>query len=85
MPVRVAELTPGGEAILYACGLPLEEERQILLGLSTKCEHHLSEGGVFLNSLIKAEHDVRATLKMGNECCKKIDLTEAFNSVSRGF
>ena len=49
----------GAEAILYACGLALEEERQILLGLSTKCEHHLSDGKVFLNSLMEAEHDVR--------------------------
>ena len=85
MPVRVAELTAGAEAILYASMLALQEERQVLLGLPTKCEHHLSNGKVFLNSLMEAEHDVMGYAQDAQKVLEKVDLSETFNPVARGF
>jgi len=85
MLLRVSELTAGAEAILYACRLALEEELQILLGLPAKCEHHLSDGKVFLNSLMEAEHDVTGYAQDTQRILDKVDLTETFNPVARGF
>ena len=57
--VRVAELTAGSEAVLYACAESVEEAKPMLLRLPTKCSHHICNESVYLNSLMPAEHDVR--------------------------
>ncbi len=85
MPVRVAELTAGSEAILYACGLALEEERQILLGLPTKCESRVADGKVFLYSLMEAEHNVVGYAEDAKSMLDKVVMTETLNPVARGF
>ena len=59
VPVRVAELTAGSEAILFACARALEEKKELLLGLPSRCQPKIADGKVYLYSLMAAEHDLR--------------------------
>jgi len=83
--VRIAELTAGAEAVVYACGEALEEKKPLLLGLPTKCQHRVADGKVYLYSLIDAEHDVRGYAVDNVEVLSKVVLTEMLNPVARGF
>ena len=83
--VRVAELTAGAEAILYACAEAAEEKKPLLLGLPTKCEHRVTDGKVYMYSLIEAEHDVRGYATDKQEVLGKVRLVEMPNPVARGF
>lgn len=85
MPVRVAELTAGSEAILYACKLSFEKKQQVLLGLPMKCEHRLADGKVYLVSLIESENNVRGYAQDMNEILEKVVLVDILNPVARGF
>jgi len=38
MPVRIAELTAGAEAILFACERAVNEKESVLLGLPIMCQ-----------------------------------------------
>lgn len=59
MPVRVAELTAGAEAILFACQRAVDEKESVLLGLPL-CQPRFLGNRVYLHSLIANEHDVRS-------------------------
>ena len=59
VPVRVAELTAGAEAILFACAKAAEEKEPVLLGLPSTCQPRIAGRKVYLYSLMAAEHDVR--------------------------
>ena len=59
VPVRIAELTAGAEAILFACKKVVDERESVLLGLPLMCQPIVQGELVFLHSLIEAEHDVR--------------------------
>jgi hypothetical protein len=83
--VRVAELTAGSEAILYACEKAVEEKKPLLLGLPIKCTHRVADGKVYLHSLIEAEHDVRGHATDTADVLCKVTVTEILNPTARGF
>ena len=83
--VRIAELTAGAEALVYACKKCIEENQPILLGLPTKCQHRVVDGKVYMYSLIEAEHDVRGYAQDPNKVLSKVTLVEMLNPVARGF
>lgn len=85
MPVRVAELTSGAHAILYACEKTVKEGKGIMLGLPSKCQPRLSSKGVFLYSLMAAEHDVRGHAEDIGGILNKVNITELLNPCARGF
>lgn len=85
IPVRVAELTAGSEAILYACAKAIEEKEPLLLGLPSKCQHRTTDCKVYLHSLIEAEHDVRGYAEDTKGVLSKVNMTEMLNPVARGY
>jgi hypothetical protein len=85
IPVRVAELTAGAYAILYASEKAVNENRTVLLGLPSKCQLKVAEKWVSLQSLIAAEHDVRGHAQDEKEILKKVNIVELLNPVARGF
>jgi len=85
IPVRVAELTAGSHAILYASEKAVEDKKEILLGLPSRCQPRFAGDGVYLYSLMAAEHDVRGFAKDCGEILGKINISEMLNPVARGF
>ena len=85
IPVRIAELTAGAHAILYACEKALNEDQTILLGLPSKCQPRTAEKRIYLFSLITAEHDIRGYANDTKEISKKVKITEMLNPCARGF
>jgi hypothetical protein len=83
--VRIAELTAGAEATLFACEQAVEEKKAVLLGLPTRCEHVVADGKVYLQSLIDAEHDVRGYAADLDDVLRQVELVELLNPVARGF
>ena len=83
--VRIAELTAGAEAVLFACAAALGEKKPVLLGLPTRCEHRTADGKVYLYSLMDAEHDVRGYAVDVKGVLGKVNLAETLNPVARGF
>ncbi len=83
--VRIAELTAGAEAVLFACGKAVDEREPLMLGLPTRCEHRVADNKVYLHSLIEAEHDVRGYANDTTDILGKARLTEMLNPVARGF
>ncbi len=85
IPVRIAELTSGAHAILYACDKVVKENQTVLLGLPSKCQSRPAEKRIYLHSLIATEHDVRGFAEDTKEILKKVIITEMLNPVVRGF
>ena len=85
VPVRIAELTAGAEAILFACERAVDEKENILLGLPLMCQPRFLENRVYLNSLIANEHDVRGFSVDALGVLTKVKLSETLNPVARGF
>jgi hypothetical protein len=85
VPVRIAELTAGAEAILYACAKAVESNEPILLGLPTACQHRIAGSKVYLYSLMAAEHDVRGYAEDMEGFLNKVKSVEMLNPVARGF
>lgn len=85
VPVRIAELTAGAEAILFACDRALDEKKPVLLGLPLMCQPMVLEDRVYLHSLMAAEHDVRGFAIDFNGVLRKVKLTEMLNPSARGF
>jgi hypothetical protein len=85
IPVRIAELTAGAHAILYACDKALNENQTVLLGLPLKCQPRPAEKRVYLYSLIPGEHDVRGYAEDEKDILKRINIQEMLNPVARGF
>jgi len=85
IPVRIAELTAGAHAVLYACEKAVKEEQSVLLGLPSQCQPGLAEKRVYLYSLMAAEHDVRGYAEDTKETLKKVNITEMLNPCARGF
>ena len=85
IPVRVAELTAGAHAILYASDKALTEKRSLLLGLPSKCQPRIMDNRVYLYSLMAAEHDVRGYAEDNREFLKKVNIAEMLNPCARGF
>jgi hypothetical protein len=85
IPVRIAELTAGAHAILYASEKAVKENQTVLLGLPSKCQPRLAEKKVYLYSLIGAEHDARGYAEDMKEILKKVNIMEMLNPIARGF
>jgi hypothetical protein len=85
IPVRVAELTAGAEAVLLACAHALEEKKDLLLGLPSKCQPRIAGRRVYLYSLMAAEHDVRGYAEDTKGVLDKVSLVETLNPAARGF
>jgi hypothetical protein len=85
VPVRVAELTSGAHAILYAGAKAMKEKQAILLGLPSRCQPRITETGVYLHSLMPAEHDVSGHADDAAEALKNVNITELLNPAARGF
>jgi len=85
IPVRIAELTAGAHAILYASEKAIKENKTVLLGLPSKCQPILAERRVYLYSLIGAEHDVKGYAEDAGEILKKVNIMEMLNPCARGF
>ena len=85
IPVRVAELTAGAEAILFACAQALEEKKELLLGLPHRCQPRIAKRRVYLYSLMAAEHDVRGYAEDTLGVSSKVNIVETLNPAARGF
>jgi hypothetical protein len=85
IPVRVAELTAGAEAILFACAQALEEKEEVLLGLPSRCQPIVADGRVYLYSLMASEHDVRGYAEDAAGVLSKVNIVETLNPSARGF
>jgi len=85
VPVRVAELTAGAEAILFACQRAVDRHESILLGLPMMCQPRILDDKVYLHSLIAAEHDMRGFSVDKGGILAKVNLVETLNPSARGF
>ena len=85
VPVRIAELTAGAEAILFACKKAVDEKEPVLLGLPLMCQPRVHGDRVYLHSLIAAEHDVRSYAVDAERVLTKVKLSETLNPCARGF
>jgi hypothetical protein len=85
VPVRIAELTSGAHAILYACTRAIDQKQTVMLGLPSRCQPMLTENSAYLHSLMPAEHDVKGYAEDTEEALKKANITEVLNPVARGF
>jgi hypothetical protein len=85
MPVRIAELTAGANAVIYTAKKVLDERKEMLLGLPFKCCANLYEGGVALRSLESAEHDAFGYAEDKDSVMANVSINEFNNPVSRGF
>ncbi len=85
MPVRVAELTAGAEAILFACQKAIDENESVLLGLPLSCQPRFAGNRVDLHSLLANEHDVRGFSVDALGVLTKVKLSETLNPIARGF
>ncbi len=85
VPVRIAELTAGAEAILFACKKAVDQKELVLLGLPLMCQPIVQEDRVYLYSLIAAEHDVRGYAVDVERVLTKVKLLETLNPCARGF
>lgn len=85
VPVRVAELTAGAEAVLFACAKAVQEKKSLLLGLPVACQPKIAGDSVCLYSLLPAEHDVRGYAEDSDGILKKVNIVETLNPCARGF
>jgi len=85
VPVRIAELTAGAEAILFACKRVLDTGETVFLGLPHMCQPQLSANRVDLCSLMAAEHDIRGFAIDSSGVLGKVKLSESLNPCARGF
>jgi hypothetical protein len=85
VPVRIAELTTGAHAVLYACQRALKEEKKQVLGLPSKCYPVCASNRVTLLSLIAAEHDVVGHAEDTERLLDRVKIGEVLNPCARGF
>jgi hypothetical protein len=85
VPVRIAELTAGAEAILFACQRAVEQKETILLGLPHMCQPRVLDDRVELFSLMATEHDLRSFAVDSEKILKRVKLLETLNPIARGF
>lgn len=85
VPVRIAELTAGAEAILFAAKKAVDEKEAVLLGLPLMCQPRFLENQVTLQSLLANEHDVRSYAVDSEGVLTTVKLSETLNPIARGF
>lgn len=85
VPVRIAELTAGAYAITFTAKKCLEEKREFMLGLPAKCQPRKGENGIYMHSLIPAEHDIVGFAEDKEKIIENVILKEILNPCARGF
>jgi hypothetical protein len=85
VPVRIAELTAGAYAVLYAAEKAMKEKQTVLLGMPSKCYARTIENGIVVHSLAPAEHDLVGFAADANEALAKVTFSELLNPCARGF
>ena len=85
MPVRIAELTAGANAVLYLARKVSSERKSYLLGLPSHCTVSRSGHGVSLRSLHVTEHDVFGYARDEESVTESVLLSEFNNPLLRGF
>jgi len=85
IPVRIAELTTGAHAVLYACRSAAEEKKEHVLGLPSKCSALFTNGRVSLHSLVPAEHDIVGYALDKERLVERTRVVEMLNPRARGF
>lgn len=85
VPVRIAELTTGAHAVLYACERALDDGEEQILGLPSKCYARFVQNRIMLQSLIAAEHDISGYAEDNKGVLEKIRVSEMLNPCARGF
>jgi len=85
IPVRIAELTTGAHAVLYACRSAAEEKKEHVLGLPSKCNVRFTNGRVSLHSLVPAEHDIVGYALDKERLVERTRVVEMLNPRARGF
>ncbi len=85
IPVRIAELTAGAEAILFAAKKAVNEKETVLLGLPLMCQPRFLGHQVTLQSLLANEHDVRSYAVDSEGVLTRVKLSETLNPIARGF
>lgn len=85
VPVRIAELTSGAHAILYAAEKAINENVKLKLGLPTKCQPKFFKDKIALQSLMPTENDVIGYAECSKELLEGIQILEMLNPCARGF
>lgn len=85
VPVRIAELTAGAYATIYASKKAVEEDVSIVLGLPARCSVRVYSGGVLARSLMPAEHDLLGRAMDEENVLPKVRIVEELNPCARGF
>jgi len=85
IPVRIAELTAGAYAILFTAKKCIEEGKELFLGLPAKCQPRKGENGIYMHSLIPAEHDIIGFAEDKERIMEKVIFHEILNPCARGF
>lgn len=85
VPVRIAELTAGAHAVLYAAEKAVDEKIIVRLGMPSKCYARRVEGGVVVHSLTPAEHDIAGFAADMEGVMEKVTFSELLNPCARGF
>jgi hypothetical protein len=85
VPVRIAELTAGAEAILFAAKKAVDEKEAVLLGLPLMCQPRFLDNQVTFHSLLANEHDVRSYAVDSEGVLTTVKLSETLNPIARGF
>jgi len=85
VPVRIAELTAGAYAMIFAAEKCLKEKKELILGLPAKCQPRRGENGIYMHSLIPAEHDIVGYAEDKEGIIEGIELQEILNPCARGF
>jgi hypothetical protein len=85
VPVRIAELTSGAYAVLYAAKKALQQFSTVRLGLPSRCSAKIGKKKVILQSLIPAEKEIASTATDEKDLLKKVEIREMLNPRARGF
>lgn len=85
IPVRIAELTSGANAVLYVAERAVKEGREQRLGLPARCQLKAFNGGIELHSLEPAEHDIAGRAVDEKKIMKDVMVCETLNPRGRGF
>jgi len=85
IPVRIAELTAGAYAIIFTAKKCLEEGKELILGLPVKCQPRKGENGIYMRSLIPAEHDIVGFAEDKEKIMENVIFQEILNPCARGF
>jgi hypothetical protein len=85
IPVRIAELTAGAYAVLYAAEKAVNEKKMVRLGMPSKCYARRVEDGMVVHSLTPAEHDIASFAVDTGGILEKVTFSELLNPCARGF